>query len=102
MDAALDVVGGKWKVLIMWPLRDAPKRFGDERFFTFTRGDDHGQRGVFGLEPVHQIQAGVFGHPIVRDDTVKMFKPLRGELRLGFGDGGDGQNGAAIFLQADP
>ena len=31
LDAALDVIGGKWKVLIMWPLREAPKRFGELR-----------------------------------------------------------------------
>ncbi len=31
LDAALDVVGGKWKVLIMWLLREAPKRFGELR-----------------------------------------------------------------------
>ncbi len=28
LEAALDVIGGKWKVLILWPLREAPQRFG--------------------------------------------------------------------------
>jgi DNA-binding HxlR family transcriptional regulator len=31
LEAALDVVGGKWKVLILWPLRSAPIRFGELR-----------------------------------------------------------------------
>jgi DNA-binding HxlR family transcriptional regulator len=31
LEAALDVVGGKWKVLILWALRTAPRRFGDLR-----------------------------------------------------------------------
>src|SRR5258706_14073645 len=31
LDAALDVVGGKWKVLILWPLTTAPCRFGELR-----------------------------------------------------------------------
>jgi len=31
LGAALDVVGGKWKVLILWPLRVAPRRFGELR-----------------------------------------------------------------------
>lgn len=29
--AALDIVGGKWKVLILWALRDQPRRFGELR-----------------------------------------------------------------------
>ena len=29
LEAALDVVGGKWKVLILWPLIAAPLRFGE-------------------------------------------------------------------------
>jgi len=29
LEAALDVVGGKWKVLILWPLITAPRRFGE-------------------------------------------------------------------------
>ncbi|WP_210407948.1 helix-turn-helix domain-containing protein [Allokutzneria sp. NRRL B-24872] len=28
MDAALDVVGGKWKALILWALHEQPLRFG--------------------------------------------------------------------------
>ncbi|MFI5984979.1 winged helix-turn-helix transcriptional regulator [Streptomyces sp. NPDC051555] len=28
IDAAMDVIGGKWKVLILWALGEAPQRFG--------------------------------------------------------------------------
>ncbi|HEX3501363.1 MAG TPA: helix-turn-helix domain-containing protein [Stellaceae bacterium] len=28
LEASLEVVGGKWKVLILWALRTAPRRFG--------------------------------------------------------------------------
>ncbi|WP_253831994.1 winged helix-turn-helix transcriptional regulator [Actinokineospora globicatena] len=31
IDAAMDVIGGKWKVLILWALNDHPRRFGDLR-----------------------------------------------------------------------
>jgi DNA-binding HxlR family transcriptional regulator len=31
LEAALDVVGGKWKTLILWALRSGPRRFGDLR-----------------------------------------------------------------------
>jgi DNA-binding HxlR family transcriptional regulator len=31
LEAALDVVGGKWKVLILWFLRVTPRRFGELR-----------------------------------------------------------------------
>lgn len=30
-DAAMDVVGGKWKGLILWELRGGPRRFGQLR-----------------------------------------------------------------------
>lgn len=29
IDAAIDVVGGKWKVLILWALSEGPRRFAD-------------------------------------------------------------------------
>jgi DNA-binding HxlR family transcriptional regulator len=31
LEAALDVVGGKWKVLILWALRSEARRFGELR-----------------------------------------------------------------------
>ena len=31
IDAAMDVVGGKWKVLILWALDEQPRRFGELR-----------------------------------------------------------------------
>ncbi|MGW7268722.1 winged helix-turn-helix transcriptional regulator [Streptomyces sp. NPDC054842] len=31
IDAAIDVVGGKWKVLILWALNESPCRFGELR-----------------------------------------------------------------------
>ncbi|QOV38501.1 helix-turn-helix transcriptional regulator [Streptomyces ferrugineus] len=31
IDAAMDVVGGKWKVLVLWALNERPCRFGELR-----------------------------------------------------------------------
>lgn len=29
IEAALDVIGGKWKILILWQLHEVPRRFGE-------------------------------------------------------------------------
>ncbi|MFW5418321.1 helix-turn-helix transcriptional regulator [Nocardiopsis sp. CNT-189] len=31
IDAAVDVIGGKWKVLVLWALDERPRRFGELR-----------------------------------------------------------------------
>lgn len=31
LDAAVDVIDGKWKVLILWALHERPRRFGETR-----------------------------------------------------------------------
>ncbi|WTW95783.1 helix-turn-helix transcriptional regulator [Streptomycetaceae bacterium NBC_01309] len=31
LDAAVDVIGGKWKALILWALHEEPRRFGELR-----------------------------------------------------------------------
>ncbi|WP_030239473.1 MULTISPECIES: winged helix-turn-helix transcriptional regulator [unclassified Streptomyces] len=31
IDAAMDLIGGKWKVLILWALNERPHRFGELR-----------------------------------------------------------------------
>jgi DNA-binding HxlR family transcriptional regulator len=31
IDAAMDVIGGKWKILIVWELGEQPRRFGELR-----------------------------------------------------------------------
>ncbi|WP_017570923.1 winged helix-turn-helix transcriptional regulator [Nocardiopsis halotolerans] len=31
IDAAMDVIGGRWKVLILWALEERPRRFGELR-----------------------------------------------------------------------
>jgi DNA-binding HxlR family transcriptional regulator len=31
IDAAMDVIGGKWKVLVLWALHERPYRFGELR-----------------------------------------------------------------------
>ena len=31
IDAAMDVIGGKWKVLVLWALDERPHRFGELR-----------------------------------------------------------------------
>ena len=29
LDAAIDIIGGKWKALILWEMQDEPRRFGE-------------------------------------------------------------------------
>ncbi|GAA0609214.1 helix-turn-helix domain-containing protein [Kutzneria viridogrisea] len=31
LDAAVDMIGGKWKVLLLWAMHDQPRRFGELR-----------------------------------------------------------------------
>jgi DNA-binding HxlR family transcriptional regulator len=31
LDAAIDVVGGKWKPMVLWALSEAPRRYGELR-----------------------------------------------------------------------
>ncbi|WP_159940891.1 winged helix-turn-helix transcriptional regulator [Nocardiopsis sp. FR6] len=31
IDAAMDVIGGRWKVLVLWALEERPRRFGEPR-----------------------------------------------------------------------
>ena len=44
LDAAIDVIGGKWKALILWELREGGRRFGELR------------RGVVGISEKMLIQ----------------------------------------------
>jgi DNA-binding HxlR family transcriptional regulator len=44
LDAAIDVIGGKWKTLILWELHEGPRRFGALR------------RGVVGISEKMLIQ----------------------------------------------
>jgi DNA-binding HxlR family transcriptional regulator len=44
LDAAIDVIGGKWKALILWELREGARRFGELR------------RGVVGISEKMLIQ----------------------------------------------
>jgi DNA-binding HxlR family transcriptional regulator len=31
VELSLDIIGGKWKILIVWELKDGPKRYGELR-----------------------------------------------------------------------
>lgn len=63
LDAALDVVGGKWKPLILWELADGPRRFNalhrslqgiSQKMLTQSLRELE-QRGVVHRESFHEV-----------------------------------------------
>jgi DNA-binding HxlR family transcriptional regulator len=63
LDAAIDVVDGKWKVLILWALHDGPRRFGE------TRRELPGISEKVLAQQLRELEADLVVHREVYEDT---------------------------------
>ncbi|WP_433545907.1 winged helix-turn-helix transcriptional regulator [Streptomyces sp. CA-294286] len=63
LDAAIDVVDGKWKVLILWALHERPRRFGE------TRRELPGISEKVLTEQLRELEADLVVHREVYADT---------------------------------
>ncbi|MFI0979657.1 winged helix-turn-helix transcriptional regulator [Streptomyces sp. NPDC021093] len=63
LDAAIDVVDGKWKVLILWALHERPRRFGA------TRRELPGISEKVLTQQLRELEADLVVHREVFEDT---------------------------------
>ncbi|AXK31775.1 transcriptional regulator [Streptomyces armeniacus] len=63
VDAAMDVVGGKWKVLILWALNEHPFRFGE------LRRELHGVTEKVLTAQLRELEADGIVHREVHDEV---------------------------------
>ncbi|CAM5267118.1 transcriptional regulator [Streptomyces spiroverticillatus] len=63
LDAAVDVIDGKWKVLILWALHERPRRFGA------TRRELPGISEKVLAQQLREMEADLIVHREVYEDT---------------------------------